>query len=62
MLVLEEVSAKFEACSRTYGTLLIHNQRVRDALNSAIDEEMDADANVFIIGEKVRRGRGRQWI
>lgn len=27
---------------------------VRDALNSAIDEEMAADSKVFIIGEEVR--------
>ena len=27
---------------------------VRDALNSAIDEEMAADPKVFVIGEEVR--------
>jgi hypothetical protein len=27
---------------------------VRDALNSAIDEEMSADSKVFVIGEEVR--------
>ncbi len=27
---------------------------VRDALNSAIDEEMSADSKVFVIGEEVQ--------
>ena len=29
---------------------------VRDALNSALDEEMVRDDSVFIIGEEVRQG------
>ena len=28
---------------------------VRDALNSALDEEMAADPNVFIMGEEVKK-------
>jgi len=27
---------------------------VRDALNSALDEELERDENVFILGEEVR--------
>lgn len=33
---------------------------VRDALNSALDEEMDRDASVFVLGEEVREGRERE--
>lgn len=28
---------------------------VRDALNSALDEEMSADPKVFLMGEEVKR-------
>jgi hypothetical protein len=30
---------------------------VRDALNSALDEEMSADPKVFLMGEEVRTSR-----
>lgn len=36
--------------------LLCLQLTVRDALNSALDEEMVRDENVFIIGEEVRDG------
>ena len=32
---------------------------VRDALNSALDEEMERDKDVFILGEEVRKARRR---
>ena len=35
-----------------------HTQTVRDALNSAMAEEMDRDKNVFVIGEEVARYNG----
>lgn len=31
---------------------------VRDALNSAMDEEIDRDSNVFLIGEEVAKYDG----
>lgn len=37
--------------------LLFLQLTVRDALNSALDEEMVRDENVFIIGEEVRDDR-----
>lgn len=40
--------------SRPFATKLT----VRDALNSALDEEMSRDPNVFIIGEEVAEYQG----
>jgi pyruvate/2-oxoglutarate/acetoin dehydrogenase E1 component len=34
--------------------LLLIQMTVRDALNSAMDEEMEKDKDVFILGEEVR--------
>jgi pyruvate dehydrogenase E1 component beta subunit len=31
---------------------------VRDALNSAMDEEMERDENVFLIGEEIAQYQG----
>jgi hypothetical protein len=36
--------------------LLLAQMTVRDALNSAMDEEMEKDKDVFILGEEVRQG------
>lgn len=35
---------------------------VRDALNSALDEEMSADPKVFLMGEEVRRKNDRNLL
>lgn len=35
---------------------------VRDALNSALDEEMSADPKVFLMGEEVRRISGKKLL
>ncbi len=35
--------------------LLLIQMTVRDALNSAMDEEMEKDKDVFILGEEVRQ-------
>ena len=37
--------------------LLLAQMTVRDALNSAMDEEMEKDKDVFILGEEVCSGR-----
>ncbi len=34
--------------------MCIEQMTVRDALNSAMDEEMEKDGDVFILGEEVR--------
>lgn len=36
----------------------VKEMTVRDALNSAIDEEMERDKNVFIMGEEVGNYQG----
>ncbi|KAJ1340832.1 hypothetical protein BSLG_004558 [Batrachochytrium salamandrivorans] len=44
--------------SRSYTTKPTHQMTVRDALNQAMEEEMTADENVFIMGEEVGRYNG----
>jgi pyruvate/2-oxoglutarate/acetoin dehydrogenase E1 component len=34
---------------------------LRDAINSAIDEEMERDGSVFVIGEEVAQYQGAWW-
>ena len=44
------------ACS--FGSNTSNQMTVRDALNSAMDEEMSRDETVFILGEEVARYNG----
>lgn len=43
-------------CHHHHKVCLFLQLTVRDALNSALDEEMVRDENVFIIGEEVTDG------
>jgi hypothetical protein len=45
--------ASFSSSSRAAGSMT-----VRDALNSALDEEMERDEDVFILGEEVAEYQG----
>lgn len=50
----KEAPAHYLTCARGAGAQMA----VRDALNSAIDDEMAADERVFLIGEEVGEYQG----
>ncbi|KAI0921050.1 pyruvate dehydrogenase E1, beta subunit [Taiwanofungus camphoratus] len=52
------VAARRAALARGYATTSEHTMTVRDALNSALEEEMLRDEKVFIIGEEVAKYNG----
>ncbi|CCM03178.1 uncharacterized protein FIBRA_05300 [Fibroporia radiculosa] len=52
------VAARRAALARGYATQSEHTVTVREALNSALEEEMIRDDKVFIIGEEVARYNG----
>ncbi|PCH41079.1 thiamine diphosphate-binding protein [Wolfiporia cocos MD-104 SS10] len=52
------LAARRAAFARGYASQAEHTVTVRDALNSALEEEMSRDDRVFIIGEEVARYNG----
>ncbi|XP_051122077.1 pyruvate dehydrogenase E1 component subunit beta-1, mitochondrial-like [Andrographis paniculata] len=44
--------------SRNYSAASVNQMTVRDALNSALDEEMSADRSVFLLGEEIGEYQG----
>ncbi|KAK7695888.1 Pyruvate dehydrogenase E1 component subunit beta, mitochondrial [Cerrena zonata] len=50
--------ARRAALARGYATQSEHSMTVRDALNTAMEEEMLRDESVFVLGEEVARYNG----
>lgn len=57
--VMPGVTTAFRSGARTLATESeVHELTVRDALNSAMEDEMNRDPNVFVLGEEVARYNG----
>ena len=57
-LGLPLVSAKAAAAPLSRALQTAPEMSLRDAINSAIDEEMERDGSVFVIGEEVAQYQG----